>query len=438
MSDVTSTAILIPTSNTVELMLPDGEYSAVDDQVEIPVGSSIRTTSEGEATIIFADNSILSMDVSTEIRLDEIPTLESQNTSVFQLLGNTWHRVQSVSNGGSYEVETESLIAAVRGTSFGVELEGEGDEELNQVIVSESNVDVAEKFDGQPREFQRVTQDEYIAFTRREILDNKRPAIAAVTEAQRARIWVAAQAELEQQLMDIDRNELFIEPGPLLERLDVRNEQIKQRVDTYRERITTQIQKEVRESISSSLIDLQSDVLQSDRPLEQVKQIFGNPQLGGEYCERIDGFTFDEVEQKLAEFGAESGTAEVIVKSRIMQVEYAFMYCEDGRLDQAELTKLKELGDQADIAVQQSSSKLGITSGESINPEFELAVNQYFDQFYRGSNGGINCGLILQTSDADFVNGIIEVEDQYQVARGDHNVPLQDFQLRRHDCESVG
>jgi hypothetical protein len=381
-TDTIATAILIPTSKTVEVKLPSStQYTIVTEQINVEVGSLIRTGEEGEATIVFQDNSILSMDISTEVRLDQIPDDEQSDTNIFQLVGNTWHRVQSVVEGGSYEVETESLVAAVRGTSFGIEINGQGDDQLNQVVVNESEVDVAPISGGNRREFQRVNQQEVISFTRAQIDEGINPRVSQLvfSQSEGDDSWTSRHIKIDRDLTGKERLE---------DRLEVLN--IQSRLNAI-------------ESIDATYID-------------RVKDAFEQPHIGKDYCDKVKEFELSEIENRLE-----------IKEARLMQLEYAIEYCSDGEVTQLELEVLEGLTVDADMV-----EPLELTA---LRTDFDIAISDYFETFYRGASGEEqDCQLIKQTTEDQFVQGIKDLEAQYGVAEGDHELPLEDFKQRRQQC----
>lgn len=93
-----------------------GDYQDLEDeQIELTSGTFIKT-SDGGAQILLEDNSLISLDANTEIQINFSDT----GTDLLQLAGNTWHRIEKLTSGEGYQVETPNLLAAVRGTEFGV------------------------------------------------------------------------------------------------------------------------------------------------------------------------------------------------------------------------------------------------------------------------------------------------------------------------------
>ncbi len=98
--------------------------------------SIVKTGKDGHASVLLPDNSVISLDINTEITIN----YTSEKVSIFQSLGTTYHRVETLLTGSSYQVETPGTLAAVRGTKFAVKY----DEKLKKtkVSVSEHKVQV--------------------------------------------------------------------------------------------------------------------------------------------------------------------------------------------------------------------------------------------------------------------------------------------------------
>ncbi len=114
----------------------NSDYQEVfsDEQV-IKSGSFIKTDAESYARVFLPDNSLISIDQSSEIQI----TYEGNKTFIEQLLGKTWHRVQTVANGGEYKVQTANTAVNVEGTIFSIVYDEDGTSNVN---VEENKVNV--------------------------------------------------------------------------------------------------------------------------------------------------------------------------------------------------------------------------------------------------------------------------------------------------------
>lgn len=126
--------MLIKESGSIEYKIA-GEYTKLDDdEIELPSGSFVKT-GDGVAHILLQDNSLISLDNNTEIQLK----IENEKTDLLQLAGNTWNRIEKLSSGNGYQVQTPTTIAAVRGTEFGVLVP---ESEQSDIFVLDSTVKV--------------------------------------------------------------------------------------------------------------------------------------------------------------------------------------------------------------------------------------------------------------------------------------------------------
>lgn len=93
---------------------------------EIKSKDILKVHANSKASIILKDGSVIRLEAGSEIQIDK---LEYQNkkikNAVFELKsGKLWSDVQPLSQGAQYQIETPSVVAAVRGTSFDVEYNG--------------------------------------------------------------------------------------------------------------------------------------------------------------------------------------------------------------------------------------------------------------------------------------------------------------------------
>lgn len=142
------TKIDTPKKETILLYPEQGEvlYKTPSDQnfvkatttpTEIP-NLTVVHTGNGKATVLFSDNSNISLDKNTEITIN----VENGKFDIFQSIGTTYHRVEKLITGGSYEVKTPGTLAAVRGTKFAVTYDS--NTKNTEVMVTEHQVEVME------------------------------------------------------------------------------------------------------------------------------------------------------------------------------------------------------------------------------------------------------------------------------------------------------
>ena len=96
-------------------------------------------TGIGAATILFPDNSSVDLDTYTELEVN----YENKSISLYQTLGSTYHRIQTLLSGSTYEVRTPGTLAAVRGTKFAVKYDK--NTKTTKVAVTENVVQVAKQ-----------------------------------------------------------------------------------------------------------------------------------------------------------------------------------------------------------------------------------------------------------------------------------------------------
>ncbi len=109
---------------------------ATSSPVEITNGTLVYT-GIGHASILFPNNSNVSLDKYTELTV----RYSENKVSLLQTLGTTYHRVEALVTGGSYEVETPGTLAAVRGTKFAVKYDNK--QKVTKVAVTEHEVAVS-------------------------------------------------------------------------------------------------------------------------------------------------------------------------------------------------------------------------------------------------------------------------------------------------------
>jgi len=129
---------LVKESGTVMYKMPDkSDYTELQAvEIELPNGSYVKTEAESYARVFLPDNSLISIDQSSEIQLH----VDRDEVSIDQFVGRTWSRVQTVGKGGQYEVKTPNAIAAVRGTIFAVDAVNDN---LSRIYVKESTVELS-------------------------------------------------------------------------------------------------------------------------------------------------------------------------------------------------------------------------------------------------------------------------------------------------------
>jgi hypothetical protein len=173
-------------------------YQSIDeDEIELSSGSFVKTRENSFAQIILPSNSVISIDQSTEIQIE----FEENTTKIDQLLGNTWHRVKSLTEDDTYEVKTPNTIASVRGTIFSVGVAEEDNEFISGVLVEDSEVNVGryEEDDGDIEIVDEVDLEvgEYVEVYTEEDLD-----IKDIPENIKNAYWYERNVALDEEIYD--------------------------------------------------------------------------------------------------------------------------------------------------------------------------------------------------------------------------------------------
>lgn len=113
------------------------EASAVNGQ-EIEVGTKIRTGKAGRAQILFPNHTVTRLDKNSQVTLKEYQA-SPQQVTVHLDLGRIWSRISKLIGKESYQTQTDTLIATVRGTSYGMGIVGTG---LSKITTFEGDVNV--------------------------------------------------------------------------------------------------------------------------------------------------------------------------------------------------------------------------------------------------------------------------------------------------------
>ncbi len=132
---------------SVLLYVEDGDVSYKTEEMDafqkattsptLISNNTLVYTGLGRASVLFPNNSSVSLDQYTELKV----TYADKKVTLFQTLGVTYHRVEALVTGATYEVETPGTVASVRGTKFAVKYDNKTKE--TKVAVTESKVQVS-------------------------------------------------------------------------------------------------------------------------------------------------------------------------------------------------------------------------------------------------------------------------------------------------------
>lgn len=103
-------------------------------------GSIVKTNSTSKAEIIFSNGSVTRLDNGTTVTVAE-NTDESFDVSILIDAGRIWSRIKKLTgNGENYDTQTDSMVATVRGTSYGHEKDMLNGEPVDKIITVEGEV----------------------------------------------------------------------------------------------------------------------------------------------------------------------------------------------------------------------------------------------------------------------------------------------------------
>ena len=130
---------------TVEVQSPGSDtWEPAESAGEINTGDDVRTGDESSVVLSFPDESKTLMTPHTELKILKMSLDEESGDQIIilqQQSGRTQNYVQPLPSIGSrFEIRTPAATITVRGTSFSVEVEGDG---TTRVAVSEGRVQVA-------------------------------------------------------------------------------------------------------------------------------------------------------------------------------------------------------------------------------------------------------------------------------------------------------
>jgi hypothetical protein len=110
-------------------------WSAASEGMKLSTNDKIRTNS-GKATVVLFESVISQLEPNTEV---EIASLVKENPKLKQTSGSTWNKFTKITGVGTYDVETPTTTATVRGTEFGVNVNPDEFPVLEGTVVVDSN-----------------------------------------------------------------------------------------------------------------------------------------------------------------------------------------------------------------------------------------------------------------------------------------------------------
>lgn len=179
--------MLFNNGGSVEYKSGTYRYQEVEDSVEVQAGDIIKTGENSSALLVFYDTQEVEIDAETELLITEglidanSPFLTKVRLNLES--GQIWVRLQSLLHPeATFEVESEDVVATVRGTSFNVQ----NFDQQPAVSVFENVVEVKDKFD--PTLRVRAKVNEKIEFKLE--AGQKKIAKQVITAQDKAEDWV--------------------------------------------------------------------------------------------------------------------------------------------------------------------------------------------------------------------------------------------------------
>ncbi len=242
--------LLYPESGEVTFkILGSTSFQIATSSPTIIPNQTIVHTETGKASVLLPDNSMISLDTNTEITIN----YSSSKTSVYQTLGTTYHRVQTLLTGSSYQVQTPGTLAAVRGTKFAIKYDSKT--KKTKVAVTEHNVEVSTIPPGSQITGTTTPFTETISLG-----EGKTVTVAMVTK-------VPKQGESAMQIADTVKDDdmrIWVEVNKNDDRrLDDIKKNIKSDED-IRVEIKKEIFKDIKEDVQSEVLDTRKDSIETN------------------------------------------------------------------------------------------------------------------------------------------------------------------------------
>jgi hypothetical protein len=94
--------------------------------MELSLEDKVRTKDDGSAVIVMYESILVELDANTEVSIEQ---LSKDKVKLNQQSGSTWNKFAAISGIKSFEVETPTTVATVRGTEFWVDMDSVGVDE---------------------------------------------------------------------------------------------------------------------------------------------------------------------------------------------------------------------------------------------------------------------------------------------------------------------
>lgn len=116
-------------------------WSRIRDDYTLVEGNIIRTGDSAKCEIKLDDGTLLKMDSDTHIALGEFDFSDGKSDTLLKMFkGSVLMKITKLGNGDSFNVDTVSAVAGVRGTEFSVEVSDDTADAKVEVTVIEGKV----------------------------------------------------------------------------------------------------------------------------------------------------------------------------------------------------------------------------------------------------------------------------------------------------------
>ncbi len=142
--NISSEVLEEPTDIILEIFSPPvfvlepgaSDFSQGSQGQKIPVSTIVKTSDGGRAQIVFPNGTVTRIGENSEITLSDFSNSPFQ-TRISVEKGRIWSRIVKLLGGASFETQSGSVVASIRGTSYGHELLANG---FDQLIVTKNKM----------------------------------------------------------------------------------------------------------------------------------------------------------------------------------------------------------------------------------------------------------------------------------------------------------
>lgn len=366
----------------------DTGYTQLESDEKALTSGSVVKTETGYAHIVFPDKSMMSLDQNTEIQVN----LDDENVSVTQLIGNTWHRVQELSSGDEYTIETATAVAAVRGTTFAVE----STVDQTDIYVTEDEVEISQYFTEENKKILKNTQmlpnGKFISVPDFRVTEEI--SIVDTPENIRESVWYKRNTVIDEEFGGTIPKRLLVR----LRNLDT----LKQYRISQSTVQTTTVQDIWEGAENRQEIREQKDVYAF---LTDIKAKYDLEIAGELICEHVASDQYADDLSRLSEYEDVLGSENVQIITEYLQ--YLERVCEDGEISDEERSELEKNF----YHKQNSANPVSRT-----DPAFEKEINTLLETYIKLIPESADaCSPYANKSVEDILAEFEDVEEKYNV-----------------------